>query len=234
MKTKLLLSAALTLVGVFVIASLGFAKTPFDSYERVADKVFVTDRALFAPYKGKDVSHWELVYTEEPNDSGYARKRIGVFSITTTYQAYFDVLWDPLVEHYELRDAKTNHLIHSFQFGNGFEGAFLINGKGAIYQYATPPALLCFGKETKKFELKNGKLEEVKQPYAYWENTETTTLENVTLYFSSSSTSTSVAFLAKGTEVTVLSAKDSWLLIKTPLGLTGWVQRSLLNNTICN
>lgn len=226
----------LVLFGVAHAEEASREKTPFDSYIRVSDKFFVYNQSLISPYTGPDVSHWELLLPHglDDNEHDMDRKRLGIVSLTPTLQVYLDVLWDPMTEYYEFRDIKVGKLIHRFSYYGGLNGALLVNGQGAVYQYTTP-GNMCFGRETKKFILKNEKLVEVQQPFAYWESSETTTLENVTLYFSPSETSSQVALLTKGTVVKVLTSnKDSWYLIKTPLGLTGWVAPFIKGNKATN
>ena len=207
-------------------------KTPFDSYFRVTDNLFVYDQSLLSPYNGPDVSHWELLYRD--TDSSYDRKRLGIISLTPTQRVYVDNIWDPMSEYFEFRDVNSGKLIQKFEYRGGLNGALLVNGQGAIYQYSTP-ANMCFGKETKKFIYKNGKLAEVPQPFAYWEDSETTTLENITLYFSPNEKSSQVAALPKGTAVQVLTSnKDGWYLVKTPLGLTGWVVLFIKGSKVTN
>lgn len=198
-------------------------QTPFDSYVRVANKVFVYDQSLFSPYTGPDVSHWERIFTEEPDDSVYNRNRLGIVSLTPTQRAYVDVMFDPMTEHYEFRDIKSGKLIHRFSYYGGFSGAMLVNGQGALYVHSSPESLCTTGKETRKYTLNNGALIEMQQPLVYWVNVNSTTSADTTLFLAPKTTSSPVAILKKGTMVNVLTKEKGWLLIKTPLGLTGWV-----------
>lgn len=203
-------------------------KTPFDSYVRVAEKFFVYEQSLISPYTGPDVTHWNLLIPHEIQESHdsemvfYDRKRLGVVALTPALRVYVDIIGDPMTEYYEFRDIKDGKLIHKFSYYGGLNGGLMVNGQGVIYQYNTPKEM-CFGNETTKFVIKKGKFVEVPQPVAYWENTETTTTEDVTLFFEQRETSPHVATLTKGTTVSVLAHNGLWFLIKTPLGLTGWI-----------
>jgi hypothetical protein len=211
-------------------------RTPFDSYSRVVEKIFVHDKSQYSPYTGPDISHWELLYKEEPNNAVYNRKRLGIFSLTPTQRVFVDVLFDPMTEYYEFRDAATGSLIHQFSYYGGLSGALLINGQGIVYQYSNHFPL-CGGNETRKFALKGGKLAEVQQPFLYLENAEPKVPRDITLFFSPSASSPQVASLNKGATVKVLTVerieKNFWFLVKTPLGLTGWVHEGL-DITNCN
>lgn len=205
------------------------APSPFAVYHRVAQQVFVTSTALFSRYTGQDVTKWRPPEGDEDVDS---RKRLGVFALTPALKVYIDVVQTGLPSYYELRNVKNGRLIHRFEYGEGRdEGAvLLLNGRGIVYEYARPEDN-CFGMVTKKFRLRHGSLMEVKQPYAYLAASETTTLENITLYQATSTSAVHVATLPLGTPVTILERRsvkgNDWYLIKTPLGLTGWVPDTL-------
>lgn len=205
------------------------APSPFAPYHRVAQQVFVTEPSLFTRYSGPDVTHWRPPEGAEDVES---RKRLGVFALTPALKVYIDVVQTGLPTYYDLRDMSNGRLIHRFEYGEGRdEGAvLLLNGRGIVYEYAMPEDN-CFGMVTRKFRLRHGKLVEVKQPYVYLARSETTTLENITLYQAAATSAPPVATLTRGTAVTILERRalkgKDWYLIKTPLGLTGWVPDTL-------
>jgi hypothetical protein len=206
--------------------------TPFDSYFRAANIFFVYDSSQYSPYNGPDISHWNLTYSDV--NPGSVRKRWGIFSITKTQRVYVDEIWDPMSAHIQLIDINNNKLIHEFIYDYQIDGALLFSGQGAVYQYFRPK-YLCSGGQTKKFWFQDGNLVEVQQPFAYLANTETTLISDVTLFFSSSAASGQIATLKEGSSVSVLAIdKGYWFLIKTPLGLTGWVEGGSLLITRCN
>lgn len=227
-------------MGVVFIVLTGFSEicfpqdeliehTPFDQYIRINNKIFAYDKNLFTPYSGPDVSHWKLEVSHPANNSDeqiheYDRKRLGIFALTPSLQVYLDEYNDPISKYYELRETKNGNLIHVFKYQGGADGALLFNGAGSVYQYASPE-YGCFGKETKKFILEGSKLVEVRQPMSYWEESNTTTIVDVILFLEPTAKSSQVASLPKNTHVKVLTENtNGWLLIKTPLGLTGWVE----------
>jgi hypothetical protein len=76
--------------------------------------------------------------------------------------------------------------------------------------------------------MKGGRLTEVQQPLVYFENSETATTKNITLFLEPRESSSQVAILEQGTTVDILTiGKGNWFLIRTPLGLTGWVHDGL-------
>jgi hypothetical protein len=197
--------------------------TPFDAYARVADKIFVVDRSQFAPYKGPDVSRWKLAYPDEPDNPDYNRRRLGIISLAPGVHVYLDVMHDPEDEYYELRDVKTGDLVFEFGVHDGLEGALLFNGQGSMYKYARPGRLCTTIKETRKYSLNHGKLTEVKQPLMYWGTVAATMRADATLRLEPNVSSPEVAKLPAEEDIKVLAHCDGWLLIATPLGLTGWV-----------
>jgi len=208
--------------------------TPFDSYSRATFYTFVYEPSQYSHYKGPDVSRWNLPY--EDSFPELDRTRWGIYSISKTQRVYVDEVWGPIAAHIQLIDIKNNEIIHEFIYKHQIDGAILFNGDGIVYQYSRPEEF-CAGGQTKKFVLKNNKLEEVPQPFTYLENTETKLLSDVTLYFATSTASNKVATLKKGTAVRVLSVENrAWYLIKSPLGLTGWIDNGAHNVSItqCN
>lgn len=246
MKTGLraIMCSALAVLGLLPATSTRcMAATPFDSYVRAAPEVFVTDKSLFSPYAGANVSNW--IPPEEKENTAEGRRRLGLFTLAPGQQVYIDVVQTGLPTYYELRYAGNGRLIHRFEYAEGWdEGALLLlNGHGSVYEYARPRDL-CLGMATKKFEFRGGALIEVKQPFVYLDDSDTTTLEEIPLFQDTRSASPQVATLNKGSQVKILDSRKigdaHWYLIKTPLGLTGWVpltlpgsQQPTLDKLIC-
>lgn len=250
-----LIAKTTLIVLISIFPAISFAKestpnqSPFDSYPRIAERVFVYDKSQFTAYSGADVSHFELPYTEEPDNPNFIRKRLGIISISPKQRAYLDITSDPMSEYFEIRDEGSGRLIKSFGYYGGFSGALLFSGQGVVYEYRRAGSL-CWGKTTNKFALVDGKLVEIPQPFRHLNDADTTLLSDAKLFFKPESASSQVATLNKGTPVAVLSfmeakevgSKWRWFLIKTPLGLTGWVPESLKLNdyeptlaiTVCN
>ncbi len=197
--------------------------TPFSAYVSVSDKIYVYDKSLFSPYTGPDVSHWNQIYTEEPDDPTYDRKRLGIISVAPNLRVYVDVLFNPMDEYYEFIDVKTGQMVFSLQYYGGFTGTLLFNGQGSMYEYDRPAPLCTQGRAITKYNIKNGKLVIVPQPFVYFDNVSATTNKDAKLFFEPKTSSPVVASLASGTSVQVLTQDNNWLLVRTPLGLTGWV-----------
>jgi hypothetical protein len=211
--------------------------TPFDTYEQIEPNIFVYDKSQFSPYIGPDVSKLELLDPDED------RRRIGVFVFSPTEKVYVDHVWDPMTEYLEIRSVKNGKLIGKFGFygGAGSDSGLLFSGQGAVYEYGKV-GLLCQGKTTSKFVITGGKLKEVPQPYMYIAHAGAALVDDGKLFYKPNTTSSQVASLPKGTLVTVLefvsvknrdSSVDTWFLILTPLGLTGWMKGNL-DATSCN
>lgn len=233
------------------VIALAENSTPFDSYEQVHRNIFVYDKSLFSKYTGSDVSQSERRVQDE--DVFFDRERIGIFDISPSERVYVDQVDDHMTRHFEIRNIKNGKLIGSFDFYAGAapnsKQALLFSGQGAIYEYSHAGSL-CWGMVTRKYVLVSGKLKEVPQPYMYIDHGETELLRDVKLFLNPNASSSQVASLTEGTSVIVLSFKsvegkgrsDNWLLIKTPLGLTGWIPESQEVNdyrpsaaiTVCN
>ncbi len=100
----------------------------------------------------------------------------------------------------------------------------IIPGNGNIYCSSRTNQLY---DKKRKFKLSGKSLIEVKQA-AYYIGLKSKTNTLLTLYADINKTK-KVAVLPKGYDVEVLIEKDGWLMIKTPFGLTGWVnERDLI------
>jgi hypothetical protein len=210
--------------------------TPFDSYPQVANRIYVYDKSQYSPYNGPDITHWELLlpHSRDDNNHEFDRKRLGVVTLTPTLKVYVDAIWDPMSEYYELRDTKNGKLIHQFRYKGAAWGLLLFSGQGAVYEFRQIDEL-CHGNTTNKYVYKNEKLTEIALSMQFLNDAESEVLGDTQLLIEPKANNSYVASLPKGTKVTVLALKyisksdprDSWFLIKTPLGLTGWVTGGL-------
>jgi len=97
----------------------------------------------------------------------------------------------------------------------------IIPGNGNIY---------CSGRinqlydKKRKFTLSDESLTEVKQA-AYYIGLKSKTNTKLTLY-ADINKEKKIALLPKGSDVEVLIENDGWLMIKTPFGLTGWINEN--------
>lgn len=138
---------------------------------------------------------------------------------------------------YEIRDARTDHLLHKFYYDHRPVAPLLFTGQGAIYEHAALGSL-CWGAVTRKYLFANGLIREVLQPMVFL-NAESPVLKTIKLTASPDGTGPVVATLTEGMTATVLTTKgDKQFLLKTPLGLTGWhtddPQNSSLEITQCD
>jgi len=207
-------------------------RTPFDEYPQVAPQVFAYERGLFTDYKGSSVARLNVPEYEE-------RNRIGIVSVAPKVTAYVDRI-DNLVHgpaSLEITDVKSGVLLGKLDLGlispSNHDAKLLFNGQGVVYLHHVPTSV-CFGSATRKFLLNGNRLVETKQAIAYL-GAEAEVFGDIKLFSSPDSSGSVVATLQDGAKVTVIGvAADSisldtksnqylpTLLVKTPLGLTGW------------
>lgn len=235
---------------VLSLAQVGEVKrrSPFSEYPYVAPQVFVYERELFTQYKGLSVVRTNVPDFEE-------RSRIGIVALALKTSAYLDRI-DNLVHgpsFFEITDLKTGALLGKFDLGLSPESAeLLFAGQGNVYLHHVPTAV-CFGSATRKFVLTGKRLVETQQAIAYV-NADADIFGDIKLFSTLENSASVVATLHEGARVTVLGiASDSvtlnpnrgqslpTLLIKTPLGLTGWYvpsrsggERAGISITQCN
>ena len=204
-------------------------RSPFSEYSFVAPQIFAYERELFTQYKGPSVARLNVPEFEE-------RSRIGIVAIAPKISAYVD-----RIEHtvngpgyFEITDLKTGALLGKFDLGFVADSAeLLFTGQGNVYLHYVPTSV-CFGSATRKFVLIGKRLVETQQAIAYL-NAEADVFGDIKLFSTPDTSASVVASLQNGAQVTVLGiAPDSvtlnpnrgqslpTLLIKTPLGLTGW------------
>lgn len=208
--------------------------TPFEKYLRVADRVYVYDKSHFVPYSGPPVPP----LATDNNDAIGRRLRLGTIVVAPGTRLNLDFIEQPISIAYELRDPSTGSLVHAFSYDHVTQPTpILFSGRGAIYDYATVPPL-CSGPVTRKFEFISGSVSEVRQPLLLL-NAEAEVLQNVELLSADDDTGSVVASLPKGAKIVVITFRQpNRFLIKTPLGLTGWLIDRLpggsLSITQCN
>lgn len=226
-------------------------RTPFDEYPQVASQVFVFDRSMFSPYTGPSVARSNVPDFEQ-------RHRIGVVVLAPRLSVFVDRI-EPLIHgttSLELTDTRSGVSVGKFDLGlislANYSAKLLFNGQGVVYLHHVPTSV-CYGNATRKFVWSGKKLTETKQALAYL-GQDSEVFGNIKLFSSLDPSSQVVASLLEGTKITVVGiAPDSIvlnpqnnqylpnLLIKTPLGLTGWYlpghsgpELSGLNITQCN
>lgn len=214
--------------------AMSVERNPFEKYARVVDSIHVYDRSQFVRYTGPAVPPLK---TDE-NDAVEDRRRLGTITIAPGVKLTIEATTQPMSRNYELRDTKTGELVHWFSYYGAVAAPLLFTGQGTMFDYAELSPL-CWGSVTRKYEFVGGKFIEVQQPMHLLANAETELLRNVQLLFSPSETSAPVASLSKGMKATVITFEQpDRFLIKTPLGLTGWLidkrSESALSINQCN
>jgi hypothetical protein len=235
---------------VLSLAQVGEVKrrSPFSEYPYVAPQVFVYERELFIQYKGLSVVRTNVPDFEE-------RSRIGIVAIAPKISAYLDRIDNSVhgPSFFEITDLKTGSLLGKLDLGLIPASAeLLFTGQGNVYLHHVPTSV-CFGSATRKFVLTGKRLVETQQAIAYV-NADADIFGEIKLFSTPENSASVVATLQEGARVTVLGiASDSvtlnpnrgqtlpTLLIKTPLGLTGWYvpsrsggERAGISITQCN
>ena len=204
----------------------------FEEYPQVAVQLFVYDRSLFTEYKGASVNRLNVPDYEE-------RRRIGVVNFSSNVTVYVDRI-DNRVHgpaSLEITDAKSGFSLAKFDLGliapSNRDAKLLFNGQGIVYLHHVPTTV-CYGQTTRKFTLNGKKLVETKQAIAFV-GTDAKVIGDIRLFSSPDGAGSTVATLQDGANVSVVGIHpDSvvtvpksdesrpTLLVKTPLGLSGW------------
>jgi hypothetical protein len=223
MKRSLTFIRLLLCIGAIIFSHSSFARVdsnPFENYILVADGIYVHDRSQFTQYVGPIISP----RNDNPEDGIVERRGVGKVSVAPGAIFNVEHVIYPMDERYELKNIKTGNVFHEFSSW-GETPVLYFAGEGVVYEYA--PSGLCWGSATKKYEFAEGGLVETPQAMLLL-NAETDILQDIKLYPSPNKTGKPVATLLKGTKATVLTYQTREtdhipeLLIKTPLGLTGW------------
>lgn len=193
--------------------------SPFDGYPNVADQIFAYDRALFTPYVGAPL----VPFTLNPTDGVHERIRLGTAVVAPGVKLDIEVVSEPMSQNYEFFDSKSRRLVHKFTYFYSRVAPLLISGQGFVFDY-TPVQPLCGGRATRKHKFVNGRFVEVQQALLLLNDAQTEIVADVQLRASASLSSSPVASLPSGSTATVLAHESpNRYLLKTPLGLTGWI-----------
>jgi hypothetical protein len=103
------------------------------------------------------------------------------------------------------------------EIGNFNANELIIPGNGTVYTSSRTNNLF---DQRRKYQLKDGKIQEVKQPFLYV-GLQTKTNAAIQLY-SSNDFKQVLASIPKDTDIEVLVSSGKNYLIRTPFGLTGW------------
>jgi hypothetical protein len=206
---------------------------PFKKYQRVAQEIYVADRSLFT----RTSSSPRQLRPEDANHADVERKRLGAVTVAPGIRLNLESLAHPTGSEYELRDPKTDSLIHKFYYDHSPVAPLLFTGQGVIYEHAALGPL-CWGAVTRKYVLADGAIQEIRQPMVFL-NADTPVLRTIKLYSSPDGSGNLIATLTEGMTATVLTVQNEHqFLLRTPLGLTGWhiddPQHSGLEITQCN
>ena len=206
---------------------------PFGGLHRVADGIYVHDRAHFTKYEGPPLSAWNA----NARDGILEKKRLGAIAISPGTILDIERQVNYKSEFLELIDPRTRRAIHRFTSSGSGEPPLLFDGEGTVHAYEQVRPL-CWGSATRKYEFAGTRLVETHQPVLTL-GVETELLQEAVLRISPAKQSAPVVTLPKGSPATVLTYQvPGKFLLKTPLGLTGWLVadagETMLTITECN
>lgn len=194
------------------------ATNPFEKTVRVADGIYVYDRKDFLAYIGAAPSPRNL----DERNGVIERKRIGTVVASSGVRLVLELVTEPLGTKYEFREPLSGALVQELLYPGVSSARLLFTGKGVMYTHATTPPL-CWGAATRKYELLQGKFVETRQALLLV-NAETDVLREIKLTATLSDAAPAVASLREGSKAVVLTYESpDRFLIRTPLGLTGWL-----------
>lgn len=196
-------------------------QTTAERFVPVTPEIFVFDSSQFKSYTGPNISKLGAARFGLDDDF-FDRRRIGSVQLSKNINVFVDELRLPNNIEYELVDVisgESIQKIHSGQFG---ASALRFTGAGTVY---VTDKLACRSEATRKFVLQGKKLIEIPQPLLYV-GMDSRVVGNVKLFLDTDGKN-QIATLQDGTVVTVIGRApkngSDTLLIKTPLGLTGWL-----------
>ncbi|HEV6966506.1 hypothetical protein [Roseateles sp.] len=203
----------------------------------VAARAFL-DKPLAAEHIHVDtLSHfrrWRLrsVPLGNYDQDAYERTRIGSILIAPGAWAYLDAIWDKVDKpsYFELIDPTSGTLLTKVAVVQLHDAEWYFPGNGVFYLNQSHLGL-CGPRHTRQFMLRDKTVRETPQPLAYV-GADTDTAANTPLYDLAVGGNV-IDTLAAGSKVTVLGVfaestepREAPLLVKTPLGLTGWHHRT--------
>lgn len=190
--------------------------SPFQKFLEVERGVHVFDSSQFVP--NRDPNTWLVC-----GDGGdYARERLGLVVVSPGNKHYLDSVTSPMDEYFEFIDPITGRADFTLPARGAYETRLLFNGSGIIYEQTRAPGL-CSGNITRKYELRGSKLVEVPQALMLVSDGETEVIDDIKIYSGLDEGRKLVASLPKGSNLTVIAISKQGVLIKTPLGLSGWL-----------
>jgi hypothetical protein len=159
------------------------------------------------------------ILNEPVNDSYHTPVRVLITRILSTSDEEYLVIFDP--------GPSFDPAFKIYRIGNGKEQEIktipgeelVIPGNGDVYSIGLANEDF---KKRRKYSLKDGTLEEIKQPF-YYVGLVSKTRMAIDLYADLDYVS-KIAHLPEDSDIEVLANKDYNYLIKTPFGLLGWVQ----------
>jgi len=195
---------------------------PFGDKTIVAPHVHVESGAQFAKWSGKPVPLGAY------DSSFYERARLGTIALSPDLRVHLDLIRRKVAipSYYELVDSSSGKTLGKYVVVEPEDGEWYFSGNGTAYLNQSHMQL-CESRYTRKIAQKGRRLIDVNQPIEYV-GAETEVDTTTQLYESPTSRSV-VATVVAGSQVNVigvLPGKTEWpdiaLLVRTPLGLTGW------------
>ena len=210
-----------------IVGAIGSdTQTAAERFVPVTPEIFVFDPSQFHAYTGPDVSMlMPSRYDFPAGSSDFSRRRIGSIPLSKNRIVYIDELSLPMGIEYELIDVTNGSLIKVIYSGMAGASALRFTGDGSVY---VTDKNSCRHQATRKYVLQGKELNETSQPLLYVGTD--SRLAGDTKLFADQYGKKLVATLQSGTIVTVIGRNFGFddnsletILIKTPLGLTGWI-----------
>lgn len=208
-------------IKVIVGAISSDTQTTAERFVPVTPEIFVFETSQFKSYTGPNVSKLGAERLGLDDDS-FDRRRIGSVQLSKNINVFVDELQLPNNIEYEFVDVISGEPIQIIYTGQFGASALRFTGAGTVY---VTDKLACRSEATRKFQLQGRKLVEIQQPLLYV-GIDSRVAGNVKIFLDTDG-KTQIATLQSGTVVTVIGraskSGSETLLIKTPLGLTGWL-----------
>ncbi len=199
---------------------------PFEHLSLVAPHIHADKLSRFSEWSGSAIPRGD--YQSE----SYEKKRIGTLNLAPDLRVHIDAIRNKVhfPSHYELVDAGSNVVLGKYDVFDLEDAHWYFPGNGTAYinqQHLS----LCGPRYTRKLVQRGRMIGEVIQAITYI-GAETTAVETTSLFESPTSRKI-VATVSAGTKALVLGVQPGEsdrtkmaLLVKTPLGLTGWHRSS--------
>lgn len=204
------------------MASNLVAQNSPENFIPATPEIYVLDLAQFERYNGPDVS--KIGAAERGLDiAKFDRHRLGAVQLAPNLRVYVDKLTLPDTVEYEFINTLTGEAIKGAGPIGGRYGATALRFTGDGVVYATEK-FACHQGGTFKYVLRGKELAMAPQPLIYMDMK--TSVEGDVKLFQNADGGNEVGRLQNGAEVTVIGrAPDNRiaLLVKAPIGLTGWI-----------